>query len=148
MFPRQRIHVTIEELLDASFSIRPLSYQRRFCGSVCVSLILVCVPPKRWPVGSQSRQTIKMVMSPVGLGTKKSLCWRGPATICWTGLCIPLSLLGNSSINTFPRKIIVGGIVFYAVRVVSKESRRFVLARTSRFSKKRLADNLYHNVLQ
>jgi hypothetical protein len=47
-------------------------------------------------------------------------------------LCIPLSLLGNGSINTFPRQRgIVGGIVFYAVRVVSKESRRLVLPRTS-----------------
>jgi hypothetical protein len=26
----------IEELLDASFSMQPVSYQRRICGSVCV----------------------------------------------------------------------------------------------------------------
>jgi hypothetical protein len=50
----------------------------------------------------------------------------------WVCLCIPLSLLGNGSVNTFPRqRKIVGGFVFYAVRVVSKESRRLVLSRTS-----------------
>jgi hypothetical protein len=30
-------HSTREELLDASFSVRSMSYQRRVCGSVCVS---------------------------------------------------------------------------------------------------------------
>jgi hypothetical protein len=38
-------------------------------------------------------------------------------------LCIPLSLLGNGLVKTFPRQRgIVGGIDFYAVHVVSKES--------------------------
>jgi hypothetical protein len=36
-FPRQRTREKIE-LLDASFSVRYVSYQRRVCGSVCVSL--------------------------------------------------------------------------------------------------------------
>jgi hypothetical protein len=41
----------------------------------------------------------------------------------WVFLCIPLSLLGNSSANTFPRqRKIIGGITFYAVGVVQKES--------------------------
>jgi hypothetical protein len=44
----------------------------------------------------------------------------------------PLSLLGNNTVKTFPRlRIIIGGVVFYAVRVVSKESRLLVLPRTS-----------------
>jgi hypothetical protein len=30
-------HATIEELLDASFSKRSVSYQTRVCGSACVS---------------------------------------------------------------------------------------------------------------
>jgi hypothetical protein len=42
------------------------------------------------------------------------------------GLCI-LSLLGNNSIKTFPRQRRIGGVVFYAVRVVSKENRRLIL---------------------
>jgi hypothetical protein len=42
-----------------------------------------------------------------------------------------VSLLGNGSVNTFPRQPrIVGGVVFYAARVVSKESRPSVLNRT------------------
>jgi hypothetical protein len=46
----------------------------------------------------------------------------------------PLPLLGNGSVNTFPRQRgIVRGVVFYAVRVVSKESRRLVFPRTSFF---------------
>jgi hypothetical protein len=37
------------------------------------------------------------------------------------GLCIPLSLLGNNSVKAFPRqRRIVGGVIFYAVRVLSK----------------------------
>jgi hypothetical protein len=45
--------------------------------------------------------------------------------------CIPLSLLGNNSVKTFPRQRTVGGVVFSAVHVVSKESWRLVLPRTS-----------------
>jgi hypothetical protein len=52
----------------------------------------------------------------------------------WVCLCILPSLLGNSSAYTFPRqRIIVGGVVFKPVRVVSKESRRLVLPRISCF---------------
>jgi hypothetical protein len=41
------------------------------------------------------------------------------------GVCIPLSLLDSGSVNMFPRRqIIVGGIVFNEVRVVSKGSGR------------------------
>jgi hypothetical protein len=47
-------------------------------------------------------------------------------------LCIPLLLLGNNSVKTFPRHgKSVGRGVFYAVCVVSKESRRLVLPRDS-----------------
>jgi hypothetical protein len=49
----------------------------------------------------------------------------------WVFPCISLSLLGNNSVKTFPRqRKIVGGDVFYAVRVISKESRWLVLPRT------------------
>jgi hypothetical protein len=47
--------------------------------------------------------------------------------IGWTrvsvGLCSPLSFLGNNSVKMFPRQQrIVGGVVFYAARVVSKKN--------------------------
>jgi hypothetical protein len=46
-------------------------------------------------------------------------------------LCILLSLLGINSVKTFPRqRRIIRGVVFFEVRVVSKESRRLVLTRT------------------
>jgi hypothetical protein len=48
------------------------------------------------------------------------------------GLCIPLWFLGNNSVKTFPRqRRIFAGVVFCAVHVVSKDSRRLVLPRTS-----------------
>jgi hypothetical protein len=48
------------------------------------------------------------------------------------GLCITLALLGNSSLNTFPQqRKIVGNVVFYTFRNVSKKSRRLVLPTTS-----------------
>jgi hypothetical protein len=41
--------------------------------------------------------------------------------IYWTGLCIPLLLLGNGSVNTFPPlRRIVGDVVFYAVSVFQR----------------------------
>jgi hypothetical protein len=44
------------------------------------------------------------------------------------GLYIPLFLLGNSSVKTFPRqRKIAGGVVFYATHVVSKASMRLFL---------------------
>jgi hypothetical protein len=53
--------------------------------------------------------------------------WRVCGSVCLP----PISLLGSGSVNTFPRqRRIVGGVVFYVVLVVSKESRWFVLHRT------------------
>jgi hypothetical protein len=44
-----------------------------------------------------------------------------------------MSLLGNNSIKTFPQlRRIVEGVVFYAVRVITKESRN-VVRRTACF---------------
>jgi hypothetical protein len=55
--------------------------------------------------------------------------WKESLWICVS----PLSLLGNNSVNTFPLQRTVICIVFYAVLVVSKQSRRLVLSVTSRF---------------
>jgi hypothetical protein len=50
----------------------------------------------------------------------------------WTCLCIPQSLLGNESVNTFPRqRRIVGSVVLHHIHVLSKEIRLLVLPRTS-----------------
>jgi hypothetical protein len=51
----------------------------------------------------------------------------------WVYLCILHSLLGNKSVKTLPRQQrVVGGVVFYAIRVESKN--RLVLHRNSRYS--------------
>jgi hypothetical protein len=47
------------------------------------------------------------------------------------GLSVSLSLLGNNSVKMFPRqRRIIEDVVFYAVYVVSKESRLLMLHRT------------------
>jgi hypothetical protein len=47
-------------------------------------------------------------------------------------VCIPLSFVGNNSVETFPRQQRnFGGVVFQSVHVVSKECRRLVLPKIS-----------------
>jgi hypothetical protein len=60
-----------------------------------------------------------------------------PPSVC-VCMCIPLSLLGRGTVRTLPRheytrsnRRISGRVVFDAVRVISKESSRLVLPRTS-----------------
>jgi hypothetical protein len=99
------------------------------CVPVCVSLLSLlgkgsvkCIPP------FNARQRLgKQVPTAVNTHNNKRIAER----LC---LCIPLSLPGKNSVKTLPRqRKIVGGVVFYAVRVVSKESRRLVLRITSCF---------------
>jgi hypothetical protein len=102
-----------------------------FSVSVCVSLLFMldkgsvkCTPPfvvkqrlcKHVPVAKNTRNSGRIV-----------------GRVClWVCLCIPLPLLGNNSVNTFPRqRKIVGGVVSYAVHVVCEKSRRLVIPRTS-----------------
>jgi hypothetical protein len=55
----------------------------------------------------------------------------GGRVYLWVCLCIPQSLLGNSSTKTFPRqRRIVEGVVFYVIQVVTEESSGSVLPRT------------------
>jgi hypothetical protein len=89
-FPRHRMHATIEEWLDSSFSIWSMYYQRRVCGSACISPLLVYLPPKRWSEGSQSHQAVKYGHESRGTRNQESLSWRWPAAIYWTVLCPPI----------------------------------------------------------
>jgi hypothetical protein len=66
---------------------------------------------------------IRVVFYTVPVVSKESL---------WVYPCSPLSLLSNASANTLPQQQkTFGGVVFYAVYVVSKESKQLVLPRTS-----------------
>jgi hypothetical protein len=90
--PRQRMQATVEELLDASFFIWSVLYQRRVCGSVCVASVSVYVLLKRWSEGSQGHQAVRYVNEYRGSRNQEPLCWQAPAaisTLDWTGLCIP-----------------------------------------------------------
>jgi hypothetical protein len=46
-FQEQRIHATIDYMLDTSFSMRSVSYQRGACVSICVSLYHCSVTIRR-----------------------------------------------------------------------------------------------------
>jgi hypothetical protein len=80
--------------------------------SVCVSLGRRVLTARNT---RNSRKTVGgAIFYAVLVVSKKSL---------WVSLYIPLSLLGNGAVNTFPRqKRVIGGFVFYAVLVVSKKS--------------------------
>jgi hypothetical protein len=99
--------------------------------SVCVSLYLAPVSL----LGNGSVCTFPLQLIHEG----KKNCWTH-RFLCGSyrikgesvGLCIPLSLQGKCSVNTFLRqRRIIGIVVFYAVYVASKESRRLIHPRTS-----------------
>jgi hypothetical protein len=99
----------------------------KFRPSVCVP---VCVPLLSF-IGKGSAKYIphfgarqrlgKHVPAATNMRNNNRIVGRACLWVC---LRIPLSLLGNNSVNTFPLlRRIVGGVVFYAVRVETKESR-------------------------
>jgi hypothetical protein len=70
-----------------------------------------------------------MATGPMGLGTTNHCI--GKEHQQFIGLD-GIMLLGNSLINIFPwQRRTVGGVIFHAVCVISKESRRLMLTRTS-----------------
>jgi hypothetical protein len=101
------------------------------CVSLCVSLLSLlgndsvkCI----LPFGARQRLGIHVLAV---MNTRNNRRITGRMCL-WDRLCILLSLLGNNSVKSFPRQWrIVGGVVFCAVLVVPKESRRLVLPRTS-----------------
>jgi hypothetical protein len=110
-----------KELLGASFSERSMSYQRRVCGSV-------------YPHAVARQWLEKHILAATIVGASfsmRSVLYLRRVRVC---LCILLSLQGNGLRNTFSRQQIVGGVVFYAVHVITKESKGFVLPTNSSFS--------------
>jgi hypothetical protein len=103
------------------------------CVSACVSFLLLqgkgsvkCNPP------FIARQRLGKSVPAATITSNDRIIF---GRVClWVCLCIPLSLLGSNSVKMFPRqRRIVGGVVFYAVGVVSKENKRLVPFRTSCF---------------
>jgi hypothetical protein len=101
------------------------------CMSVCASFLsFLCTGSVKCTSSFVATQRLgKHVPAAMNIRNNRRVAGR----VClWLCLCIPLSLLCNNSVKTFSRrKITVGGAVFYAARVVSKESSRLVLLRTS-----------------
>jgi hypothetical protein len=65
--------------------------------------------------------------------------------ICRSIYIYPVSLPGNGLVNTFPRERgIVGGVIFYAILIVSKESMRLVLPRSSCFRTRNFSNAVLH----
>jgi hypothetical protein len=120
------IHIMAQEPVSEAYFINP-SHQ-----SVCLHVY----PSYRCKAKARLCATYHSVIDNSSVNT--FLRQWIPATIeelldaCVCGsVCIPISLLGNSFVMMFPRRRrIVGGVVFYAVRVVSKESRRLVHPRS------------------
>jgi hypothetical protein len=131
IFMKLGMYIMKPEPISTAYSINP-SYQC-VCVSVCVSLLSLlgkglvkCIPP------FIARQRLTKHV-PMATNTCNNRSIVGCVSL-WVCLCIPLSLLCNNSEKMFPRqKRNVEGIVFYAVHVVSEESRQLVLPRTSCF---------------
>jgi hypothetical protein len=99
--------------------------------SLCVCM---CIPP------IAARQRFGRHV-PMAINTRNKGRFVGDVVFCtvrvvsqeslWVCLCIPLSLLGNDSVNMFLRqRRIVEGVGFCAAHVVSNESRQLVLIRS------------------
>jgi hypothetical protein len=108
------------------------------CVSVCIpfqSLLgkdsVNCIPPivarqrlgKRTPAAANTHNSRRIVGRIVLLYDPSLIKGESVGPSVYS-----LSLLGNNSVKTFPRQWIVGVVVYYADRVVWKESRRLVLA--------------------
>jgi hypothetical protein len=110
-----RMHTMAPEPLSTAYFINPIS----LCACICIPPIVTRQRlSKHFPAATNThnRRIGRVVFCAVRVVSKESL---------WVCLCISLSLLGNGLVNTFLRqRRIGGGFVFYAVRVVLKESRR------------------------
>jgi hypothetical protein len=103
------------------------------CVSVCVFLLsLLRIGSVKYSPPFIARQRLDKHV-PTAKTTPNNRTIVGLVCLC-VCLRILLSFLGNNSVETFPRQQrIFGKFVFYAVRIISKESRRPVLPRISCF---------------
>jgi hypothetical protein len=119
------IHIMAPEPISTAYIIKP-SHQP-VCMCTLLSLLgkgsVKCILPfaarqrlgKHVPASKKTRNNRRIV------GRVCLIVW----------LCMPLSLLGNSSIKAFPwQRRIVGDVVLYAFCGVSKKSMRLVQPRT------------------
>jgi hypothetical protein len=126
IFNKLGICIMAPEPISMAYFINP-SYQ-----SVCLCILHI-VARQRLGKCIPLFGTTQRIGRHVSESTNARNNWRIVGRVClWVCVCIHLPLLDNNSVKTFPpHRRAVGGVVFYAVRVLSKESRRLVLPRTS-----------------
>jgi hypothetical protein len=106
------------------YIMAPESISRAYFTNPSISLcVCKCIPPivARQRLGEvyPSFHARQLLGKHVPAATNTS---NNRRTVGHVSLCIPLSLLGNNAVKTLPRqRRIVGGVIFYAVRVVPKE---------------------------
>jgi hypothetical protein len=111
---------------------RPNGVQHKSLPSVCVSVSLLSFLGKG-SVNCIFFVTRQRLGKHVPAATNTRYNRRIVGLVClWVCLCIPLSLTSNTEVKAFPRQgRNFGGVNFYAVLALPKESRRLVLPRTS-----------------
>jgi hypothetical protein len=122
------MYVMISELISAAFFLNP------FRQCVCVSLVSVlsllgkgsinCI----LPFAVRQRLGINFPAAMNACNNRTNV-----EQVClWFCLCMPIMLLDNNSVKPIPRqRRFVGGFVSCAIRVVTKEKKILVFARTS-----------------
>jgi hypothetical protein len=124
-FMKIGIYVMAPDSISEAYLIKP-SHR-----SVCLSLISLlgkAVVKCIWPL--IVRQQLNKDV-PAAMNTQNNR--RIVVRLClWDCPCIPISLVGSDWVKMFPwQQRIAGGVIFYAVHVVWKESRQLVLPRAS-----------------
>jgi hypothetical protein len=140
----------VEELLDASFSMRSVSHERKVCGWFLYHLkfaITYCM------CDTYTWQRLSMFIRDKSIFSSERMLhrefnWKNnlwswvssgltPRRTDWRQTARrKVTLTLTLTLTLFPLNIgrqrrIIGGAVFYSVRVVSKEMRRLILPRTS-----------------
>jgi hypothetical protein len=94
--------------------------------SVCVCMCIFLIVARQWldrhvPMATnrcRNRRKVGVIFYMVHVISKDSLC------VC---LRIPLSLLGNGSVNTLPQQqIIAESVIFYAIHIALNKSRQLI----------------------
>jgi hypothetical protein len=122
VFVKTGTYIIAREPISTVYSINPCSHSACLCVFFLALLFNGSVNTFSWQrIHGTTKELLDASFAVRAVSYQGSL---------W--ISVPLSLLGNNSVKRFPRRRkIVRGAFFYAVSVISKESRHLVLPRTS-----------------